>query len=81
MYRRLSQPVFKLLFEIQHFLSVVKWVAVSNAERQLLYGDAAIDELVRLLLPYQLPAQYFFAPQRVDEDFRFTSRPGISALF
>jgi hypothetical protein len=27
-------------------------------------SDAAIDELVRLLLPYQLPAQYFFATQR-----------------
>ena len=27
-------------------------------------SDAAIDELVRLLLPYQLPTQYFFATQR-----------------
>ena len=27
-------------------------------------SDAAIDELIRLLLPYQLPAQYFFATQR-----------------
>jgi hypothetical protein len=27
-------------------------------------SDAAIDELVRLLLPYQLPSQYFFATQR-----------------
>ena len=27
-------------------------------------SDAAIDELVRLLLPHQLPAQYFFATQR-----------------
>ena len=27
-------------------------------------SDSAIDELVRLLLPYQLPAQYFFATQR-----------------
>jgi hypothetical protein len=27
-------------------------------------SDAAIDELVRLLLPYKLPAQYFFATQR-----------------
>jgi hypothetical protein len=30
-------------------------------------SDAAIDELVRLLLPYQLPAQYFFATQRAVE--------------
>jgi hypothetical protein len=27
-------------------------------------SDAAIDELVRLLLPYKLPEQYFFATQR-----------------
>jgi hypothetical protein len=27
-------------------------------------SDAAIDELVRLLLPYQLPVQYFFATHR-----------------
>jgi len=27
-------------------------------------SDAAIDELIRLLLPYQLPVQYFFATQR-----------------
>jgi len=27
-------------------------------------SDAALDELVRLLLPYQLPAQYFFATQK-----------------
>jgi hypothetical protein len=27
-------------------------------------SDAAIDELVRLLLPYKLPLQYFFATQR-----------------
>ena len=27
-------------------------------------SDSAIDELVRLLLPYQLPAQYYFATQR-----------------
>jgi len=27
-------------------------------------SDTAIDELVRLLLPYKLPAQYFFATQR-----------------
>jgi hypothetical protein len=27
-------------------------------------SDDAIDELIRLLLPYQLPAQYFFATQR-----------------
>jgi hypothetical protein len=27
-------------------------------------SDAAIDELVRLLLPYQLPSQYFFANRR-----------------
>jgi hypothetical protein len=27
-------------------------------------SDAAIDELVRLLLPYKLPAQYFFATER-----------------
>ena len=27
-------------------------------------SDAAIDELVRLLLPYKLPKQYFFATQR-----------------
>jgi len=30
-------------------------------------SDAAIDELVRLLIPYQLPAQYFFATQRAVE--------------
>jgi hypothetical protein len=27
-------------------------------------SDAAIDELVRLLLPFKLPAQYFFATQQ-----------------
>ena len=27
-------------------------------------SDAAIDELIRLLLPYKLPIQYFFATQR-----------------
>jgi hypothetical protein len=27
-------------------------------------SDGAIDELVRLLLPYELPSQYFFATQR-----------------
>jgi hypothetical protein len=27
-------------------------------------SDAAIDEMVRLLLPFQLPSQYFFATQR-----------------
>ena len=27
-------------------------------------SDAAIDELIRLLLPYKLPSQYFFATQR-----------------
>jgi hypothetical protein len=27
-------------------------------------SDVAIDELVRLLLPYKLPSQYFFATQR-----------------
>ena len=27
-------------------------------------SDAAIDELVRLLLPYKLPTQYFFATQQ-----------------
>ncbi|MDR1069655.1 MAG: DUF3990 domain-containing protein [Gracilibacteraceae bacterium] len=27
-------------------------------------SDAAIDELVRLLLPYNLPSQYFFATNR-----------------
>ena len=27
-------------------------------------SDAAIDELIRLLLPYRLPEQYFFATQR-----------------
>jgi hypothetical protein len=27
-------------------------------------SDSAIDELVRLLLPYKLPSQYFFATQR-----------------
>ena len=27
-------------------------------------SDAAIDELVRLLLPYRLPSQYFFASQQ-----------------
>jgi hypothetical protein len=27
-------------------------------------SDAAIDELVRLLLPYKLPSQYFFATRR-----------------
>jgi len=27
-------------------------------------SDAAIDELVRLLLPYKLPSQYFFANMR-----------------
>jgi len=27
-------------------------------------SDAAIDELIRLLLPYQLPAQYFFATRQ-----------------
>jgi hypothetical protein len=30
-------------------------------------SDAAVDELVRLLLPYHLPAQYFFATQRAVE--------------
>ena len=30
-------------------------------------SDAAVNELVRLLLPYQLPAQYFFATQRAVE--------------
>jgi hypothetical protein len=27
-------------------------------------SDVAIDELVRLLLPYKLPSQYFFATRR-----------------
>jgi hypothetical protein len=27
-------------------------------------SDVALDELVRLLLPYKLPSQYFFATQR-----------------
>jgi len=40
-------------------------------------SDAAIDELVRLLLPYQLPAQYFFATQRAIGCLTLIRKEGI----
>ncbi|MDR3295465.1 MAG: DUF3990 domain-containing protein [Clostridiales Family XIII bacterium] len=40
-------------------------------------SDAAIDELVRLLLPYQLPSQYFFATQRAVDCLTLITKEGF----
>jgi len=40
-------------------------------------SDAAIDELVRLLLPYQLPAQYFFATQQAVDCLKLTGKERV----
>jgi hypothetical protein len=37
-------------------------------------SDAAIDELVRLLLPYRLPSQYFFATKRAVDCLTLTQK-------
>ena len=40
-------------------------------------SDAAIDELVRLLLPYQLPVQYFFATQQAVDCLKLTGKERV----
>ena len=43
-------------------------------------SDTAIDELVLLLLPYQLPAQYFFATQQAVDCLILKGKERVSCL-